>query len=208
MSLIEQLSSQTGDRSEQSNRGVAQQCLDDPGCLAEIAGGLASADPGLAGDCAEVMTMVAAKRPEYIVPFIEPLAVLLDHPKTRLRWEAAHAVALTAGQAVPFVQAILPKLHVIIRSDLSTIVRDYAVDAVGGYAGVGPSAAQEANPILRESLAIWAGKHARQALEGLGKTAASTPILREEIRALVQPYLEHPRSSVRRAALAAWKAAQ
>jgi hypothetical protein len=42
MNLIEQLSSQSGDRTQQANLQVARQCLDDPSLLAVIA---AAGDP-------------------------------------------------------------------------------------------------------------------------------------------------------------------
>ncbi len=59
MSILNQLSSQAGDRTEAANRRVVAQCLADPTLLAEIAGGLQSKEAALAGDCAEVMTKVA-----------------------------------------------------------------------------------------------------------------------------------------------------
>lgn len=44
MSIVNQLSSQIGDRTEASNRHVVAQCLAKPELLAEIAQGLASQD--------------------------------------------------------------------------------------------------------------------------------------------------------------------
>ena len=208
MNLIEQLSSQSGDRTQQANLQVARQCLDDPRLLAVIAVGLGDPDPALAGDCAEVMTQIAMQQPELTAPYIQDLVAVLEHKTTRVRWEAMHTVALTTPYAAPFVGTILSKLENIIHKDKSVIVRDYAADAIGNYAGTGLGAAQEAFPILQKVLTAWDGKHARQALEGLGKAAACAPALREEAQVLVQPYLDHPRGSLRKAAKAAWKAVQ
>jgi hypothetical protein len=69
MTIVEQLSSQTGDRTEASNRAVAWQCLTDAAALEEIAGGLESEDERLAGDCAEVMTKVAETKPALVNPY-------------------------------------------------------------------------------------------------------------------------------------------
>ena len=62
MSILSQLSSQVGDRSEASNRKVVRQCLENPALLDEIAVGLKQQDAALLGDCAEVLTMVGSPR--------------------------------------------------------------------------------------------------------------------------------------------------
>jgi hypothetical protein len=66
-------------------------------------------------------------------------------------------------------------------SDASTIVRDYAVDAVGAYAGTSRAAAEAAYPILQAALAAWGGKHAARALQGLAQVAAAAPELRGRV---------------------------
>ncbi|RPI91854.1 MAG: hypothetical protein EHM39_14155, partial [Chloroflexi bacterium] len=73
MSILSQLSSQTGDRTEASNKEVAVICLQMPDFLAEIAASLGSKDAALAGDCAEVMTQVAQERPELVAPFADQI---------------------------------------------------------------------------------------------------------------------------------------
>jgi hypothetical protein len=62
MSILAQLSSQVGDRSEYSNRKVVIQCYDDPDLLGEIAEGLKSKNAALVGDCAEVLTQIAESK--------------------------------------------------------------------------------------------------------------------------------------------------
>jgi hypothetical protein len=49
MSILNQLSSPMGDRTEYSNRKVAIQCLQDPDLLTEIAAGLKEHDAALVG---------------------------------------------------------------------------------------------------------------------------------------------------------------
>ncbi len=110
MGVLQQLSSQAGDRSEYSNRKVALRCLDQPELLAEIAAGLDSRDVKLVGDCAEVLTMVAETRPDLIAPYAKKLAVLLAHKTTRVRWEAMHALALVASQVPRVIASLLPRL--------------------------------------------------------------------------------------------------
>ena len=52
MSILSQLSSQVGDRTEASNRKVVEQYRAGLGLLAEISLGLNEDDPFLVGDCA------------------------------------------------------------------------------------------------------------------------------------------------------------
>ena len=58
MKRLAQLSTQVGDRTEQSNRRIAALCLANPALLADIAEGLHSEQAALLGDCAEVFTSV------------------------------------------------------------------------------------------------------------------------------------------------------
>ncbi len=200
MTILDQLSSQTGDRSEASNQLVAGQCLENPALLDDIAAGLESQDARLLGDCAEVMTMVAQERPERIAPYAETLAGLLGHKKARVRWESMHALALIAAYADPVIEPLLPTLRQHIHTDKSVITRDYAVVAIGNYAGVGAREAGQAYPILIEALTVWAGKHAKLALNGLANVVAHTPALAPEIRDRAKPFLDAPKKVVQQAA--------
>ncbi|HEY8399663.1 MAG TPA: hypothetical protein VIK89_00300 [Cytophagaceae bacterium] len=55
MTIIQQLSSQVGDKTEEANRKVAQLCLQTPALLKEIAEGLSQKENNLVADCAEVL---------------------------------------------------------------------------------------------------------------------------------------------------------
>jgi hypothetical protein len=200
MSILSQLSSQTGDRSEASNGKVVQLCLEDPARLAEIGGGLAQKNAALAGDCAEVMTQVALVHPVYIAPFFEKLAALLEHKTTRVRWEAVHALALVAAITPAETAGLLPRLAELMRTDASIIVRDYAIDAVANYAGSSREAAGQAYPVLKEALAAWGGRHAGHALIGLAKAAAWMPEMHSELRTVADEYSRAERGVVRKAA--------
>ncbi|MGH2524022.1 MAG: hypothetical protein ACRDH2_16065, partial [Anaerolineales bacterium] len=68
--------------------------------------------------------------------------------------------------------------------DRSIIVRDYAVQAVGNYAGTGKAAAEKAYPVLKEALTLWEGKQAGHALRGLANVASAAPRLGGELRAI------------------------
>ncbi len=206
MGVLNDLSSPQGDRTAQSNLTVAARCLKRPALLQEIAGALTNALTGknaaLLGDCAEVFTEVAKKKPELVAPYAGTLVSLILHPTTRVRWEAMHALALTAGAAPRTVAPLLPRLREIIKNDASVIVRDYAVDAVGSYAGTGAAAAKAAFPILVEALAAWNGKQAGHALNGLLEVARLTPGRAPELRAIATRYLEGGTGVMRKAAKA------
>lgn len=200
MSILNQLSSQVGDRSEQANRTVVARCLAEPALLAEIAAGLQSKDAALAGDCAEVMAQVAEQRPDWVAPYAGLLSGLLDHKKTRVRWEAMHALAYAAGHDPGIIAPLLPRLGELVRGDASVIVRDYAVEALGRYAASSQTAAEQAYPLLREALQAWGGKQAGRALKGLANAAAAAPGLRNELLPVAEQYAQHPKGVVRKAA--------
>lgn len=208
MSLVMQLSSQVGDRTEDANRTAAERCLEHPELLGEIAESLAGKDSALTGDCAEVMTKVAERRPDLIVPYFARLTALLSHKTTRVRWEAMHALALVAELAPERAAALLPLVEQLIRHDSSTIVRDYAIDALGQTAKAGIDLAERAYPLLREALTVWEGKHAGRALNGLREVVGQAPWLAPEAMQIGHDYAEHNKPTVRKSAKALVKAAE
>jgi hypothetical protein len=206
MSILNDLSSQKGDRTAKSNLAVAARCLKKPSLMQEITGALTNAltakNAALLGDCAEVFTEVAKEKPGLVAPYAGTLVALIVHPTARVRWEAMHALALTASAAPRTVAPLLPRLREIIKSDTSVIVRDYAVDAVGSYAGTGSAAAKAAFPILVEALAAWEGKQAGHALKGLLEVARVTPGRAPELRAIAERFLEGGTGATRKTAKA------
>jgi hypothetical protein len=206
MSILDQLSSQSGDRTEAANRDVAAQCFESPVLLSEIARGLTHKDAALVGDAVEVFTLVAEHHPEHVAPYAEALAALLTHKTTRVRWEAAHSLALVAALSPQIIAARLDQLAQIIRTDKSVIVRDYLVDALGQYARTSPEAAADAFPMLKETLTLWDGKQAGHALAGLANVAARQPALAGELFAIGQQYATHGRAMIQKAAKALIKA--
>lgn len=200
MSVIDQLSSQTGDRTSESNRLVADQCQQNPSLLDEIRAGLGEKDVKLLGDCAEVMTMVAEKRPEIVAPYAEALVPLMEHKQARVRWESVHALALVAHLAPQVIAPLLPRFRQNLHEDESVIVRETSAVAVGNYAQVGPDAAQAAYPILIETLDVFGGRHAHYALNGLLNVAQAAPDLRDAILDIAQAYVDHPRGMIKKAA--------
>jgi hypothetical protein len=208
MSILSQLSSQRGERKEDANREATRQCLSNLGLFVEIAEGLQSTDSALAGDCAEVMTMAAEENPGHVALYAPLLSKLLFHKKTRIRWEAAHALALTAVYVPGLISSILPLISEIIRADQSVIVRDYAIDILSNYACADEQTARKAYPLLVEALAVWNGKHAYHALNGLGNVLDKIPSLRAEVAQLSEPYLDDQRGVVRKAAKKIWMKAE
>lgn len=206
MSIIDQLSSQVGSRNQAANETVAVRCLAEPERLDEIAEGLQSNNAPLLGDCAEVMTMVAQRRPEFVSPYVDLLIALLPHRTTRVRWEAMHAIALVAHLVPAHVLGLLPQLGQILRTDKSIIVRDYAVDALGNAAKADASTAQQIYPLLQEALHLWESRHAGRVLTGLCHVVANVSALAVELEPVVQMFANHSKGTVRKAAKALAKA--
>ena len=206
MSILNQLSSHVGDRSEYSNHKVVVQCLEDPDLLDEIAKGLKLPDAALVGDCAEVMTKVAEENPELVVPYTEALSALLLHKSTRVRWEATQALSRVASFTPVTIAPLLPILMDKIRTDASVIVRDYATDTIANYASTDSAAAESAYPLLKETLTLWNGKQAGHALHGLAQLARLVPKFQGELRQIAEDYSHSSRGVVRKAAKALAKA--
>ncbi len=189
MEILNSLSSRKGNRTEDSNKIVAEQCAADPRLLADISIGLEESDKKLQADCAEVFTMVAEKRPELVAPYAAAILPLLSSKETKTRWEAAHALAYIAEFVPDVVSDALPALRSLIERDKSTIVRDYALDTVAGYAKAGVETSREAYSILKSALAEWGEKHARQVFRGFNNILDHLPGTAVEIRSLTKPYL-------------------
>jgi hypothetical protein len=206
MSILTKLSSQIGEKTEEGNRNVAKECLQNPTLLNEIGDGLTGGNAALLGDCAEVLTKVAEENPALVVPFAEPLQGLLEHKTTRVRWEAMHAIALIATNIPNHISTLLPQLKDIIYSDKSTIVRDYAIDTLCNYAIVGKSEADAVFPLLKEALQFWEGKHRARVLNGFLSVSIQSPEHTLEIRGMAEEYLEDNRGVVKKAAKALIKA--
>jgi hypothetical protein len=200
MSILERLSSACGDLSEASNKAVAAEALECPEILGKLAVGMRDADRKLLGDCVEVFTEVAKKNPALVAPYVDQFVPLLGHKDTRVRWEATHAMALVAGLVPDQIAPLLPDLAAKIERDRSVIVRDCAVKALGEYGRSGPEAARLTFPLLRQALEAWAGKHAKLALEGMGKLLTVEPALQPDVQAVAQTCLDHKRANVRRLA--------
>jgi hypothetical protein len=99
MSILDELPSRIGDRTQAANRAVAEKVRADLALLPDIAVGLSSANVKLAGDCAEIFTMTAEVQPEAVVTYIPQLIPLLGSKNTRVRWESTHMLALVARHA-------------------------------------------------------------------------------------------------------------
>src|SRR5665648_203940 len=161
MTLLQQLSSQIGQRSEQGNCKVAALILNDPGLIADIGAGLRSNYAALLADCAEVCTMLAESQPGLVAPFADHLILLLQHKKTRVRWEAMHALALITPLVLPLINQHFLEIEYLFKNDKSVIVRDYVVMCAGNLAAGGQAYAQSVYPFLKESLSAYQTKHAK-----------------------------------------------
>lgn len=200
MTILQRLSSALGVRTQDANAAAAQACLREPRLLDDIASGLSGGHAGQIGDCAEVMTKVAETSPLLVVPYIGRLAPLLGHKTTRVRWEATHAIALVAPYAPQSIVPLLRTLTRLLSGDGSTIVRDYAVDALCGYGATDEEAAGLVFPPLLQALAAWDGKHRGRIVAGFARLAPAAPPLAEQLRAIADAHAASAKPAVRQAA--------
>lgn len=189
MEILSQLSSKQGDKTEKSNRIVAEKCIKNPDLLKDIATGL-SADKKLQSDCIEVFTMVAGNHPDLIVPLTDKILPLLSNKEAKTRWEAVHTLSFIADKIPETIFSILPDLQELIEKDKSTIVRDYTVDTIANYAKVDKDSSAKAFSILKNVLVLWEDKHAKQVFKGLNYILDNQPSYRAEIGRIVKPYLD------------------
>lgn len=199
-SILTQLSSQVGDRTEASNRKVVRQCLENPPLLDQIASGLKEPGATLVGDCAEVLTQVAQENPALVIQYVDSLSVLLLHKHSRVRWEVTHALALIALSVPAKIAPLVPILVQLNRTDTSVIVRDHATDTLANYATTSVSTADYVYPYLIEMLTLWDGKQAAHALTGLANAALLLPFHRDELFTIADEYSGSDRAVVRKAA--------
>jgi hypothetical protein len=189
MEILNQLSSQKGDKTEYSNKIVAEKCIANPRILAEIAVGLEDNDKKLQSDCIEVFTLVAENKAEFIVPYAENILPLLRSKETKTRWEAVHTLSYIADRIPDIIFSILPTLQSLIEKDKSTIVRDYAIDTIANYAKINVETSEKSYELLKYALNLWGEKHARQVLRGFNNVLNNCSAYNAEINLLVQPYL-------------------
>jgi ribosomal protein RSM22 (predicted rRNA methylase) len=197
MSILDQLSSQAEDRTSAANKRAAAQVLEQPALLEEIAGGMASSNAKLAGDCAEVMTFVAADHPELVAPYADALIAQREHKDTRVRWETMHSLAEIAATVPDKIAPIVPGLVEQFAHDKSIIVRDYAILTLGEYGGTSHAAALNVWPHLRNALAMWDSRHAGKVMEAMIKVVAAEPLLKTEAQALARQLADHQSAKVR-----------
>jgi hypothetical protein len=189
MEILNQLSSQKGEKTEDSNRIVTEKCISSPRLLAEIAIGLEDKDKKLQSDCIEVFTLVAEVTPEFIVPYAENVLPLLYSKESKTRWEAVHTLSFIAERIPDIIFSVLPTLQSLVEKDKSTIVRDYAMDTIANYAKVNAETSENSYILLKHALELWGEKHAKQVFKGFNYVLDNCSGYKAEINLLVQPYL-------------------
>ncbi|HNX01006.1 MAG TPA: hypothetical protein PLE74_05355 [Candidatus Cloacimonadota bacterium] len=198
--ITEQLSSQVGDTTQASNEKVAEEVRKQPKLLEDIVKALKSKDSKLAGDAAEVITMVAQKAPELVEKYAKALIEQIDHKTTRVRWEVMHALSLIADRVPREIDKVYHKLEEIMKSDKSIIVRDYVTDLFGKYASVGKKEAEKAFKTLKENLHQWEERHASRVMEGLMVVYRSWPDSKAELQQIAAKYSESTKATIKKTA--------
>jgi hypothetical protein len=189
METLNQLSSQQDDKTEISNKLVAEKCIANPQILAGIAVGLEDKDKKLQSDRMEVFTLVSEKKPEFVIQYAENILPLLSSKETKTRWEAVHTLSYIAEKIPDIIFNVLPVLQSLIEKDKSTIVRDYAIDTVANYAKISVETSEKSYILLKFALDLWGEKHARQIIRGFNYVLDNFPACKAEINLIVQPYL-------------------
>lgn len=200
MNIIDLLASSLNQRGSEANRKAAFLCFETPVLLSEIAANLTNNNAKIAADCCEVMTEVARLEPELIQPYAHLLPAMFSHKNGRVQWESMHAFALTAHLVPDVITPLLPTLMTIIETSPGIIIRDYAIDALGGYARCNQQTAETAYPLLKRCFSCWEGRHAGHILTGLHHVLANLPDAKSEIYRIALSYTEHPSGTIRKAA--------
>jgi hypothetical protein len=196
MEILNQLSSVQGDKTEKSNKIVAEKCIETPDLLKDIATGFLSTNKKLQSDCIEVFTMVSENHPDLIVRLADKVLPLLKNKETKTRWEAVHTLSYIADKIPDIIFSILPDLHELIEKDKSTIVRDYSIDTVSNFAGFNKDSSEKAFGILKTALDLWEEKHAKQVFKGFNNILDNQSLYKTEIRKIVEPYLDAKKNVV------------
>ena len=198
MELLEQLSSQTGERT--GNTLVASKCIEDNHLLKKIADGLSNSDNKIIIDCTEVMTEVAKIQPQLIVQYVSLLPEILDNKNNRARWESMHSLALIAEFIPKIINSNFDRICGFIENDKSVIVRDYALDALSNYGSIGKITSKEVYPILIRSMSLWDKRHSKKILIGLTLIEEHLPEKKSEILAIAEQYISSEKASIKQAA--------
>ena len=112
MEILNQLSSQKGDKTEDSNKIVAEKCIANPRLLAEIAVGLEDKDKKMQSDCIEVFTLVSEKKPELIVQYAENIIYSACRVSTVVRQELLNMAKSHKRKVVIILKrAIILQVH-------------------------------------------------------------------------------------------------
>lgn len=188
MDILEGLSSVSGDKPKVANKAVARQCIQNPIIIHEIVDNIGNKDLKIAADCAEVMTMIAEEEPELISFYADKLFGNLNHRKSNVRWECAHALALTAHTIGDIVSLKLDDILKIIEKDDSIVVRDYAVDILAGFAKIGEEEGKTVYFYLVKALDVHNSRHGGHAIDGLINIVSNTDVFDSEILKLIEPY--------------------
>ncbi len=198
MTIIDQVTSISEKKG--NNYVVAELCARDPEKIQEVVDGLVYRDGKVVADCAEVLTEIALTKPELVAPFGGQILPILYQKNNRARWETMHCLSLIASLRPEIIEQNLEQFSSFIETHDSVIVRDYAIDAIGNFAGTSLEAARKAMPILEKSLYVWEGRHAGHALEGLIRIVPYLPSSRAHLQEIASAYLTAKNGAVRKSA--------
>jgi hypothetical protein len=118
-----------------------------------------------------------------------------------MRWEAMHSIALITPNKPDMVIHHWDQLHNLFHHDKSVIVRDYIVLCAGNLAASEQIFAEKVYSFLIEALSAYQTHHAKLALEGLTKALSNLNSKRDEIAELAELLEQHPKPSIKKAAL-------
>jgi DNA-binding FrmR family transcriptional regulator len=151
---IDRIASRRGRGDDEPNIELAQALAADGDGegLAEIAAGLAEADPAVASDCVKVLYEVGYRDPSLIAPYVPAFVAFLGSRNNRLAWGAAIALAQAAPLRADYLFGELDAIESALERG-SVITVDNCVSILAGIAAAKPEYREKAAPILLRHLA-------------------------------------------------------
>lgn len=154
MSILDELSTGMGDRTQGANRAVAKKVEADLTLFSELVAGLGHSSDKLVGGCAERFAMTTEKHLQVAAPYISRSVPFSKARTKRIRWEATHIVSFAVRCVLDAIAHPVSRFMDAITTGKSVIVYDYTIKTLGEYASTSSAAAQRAYPHIVEVLEL------------------------------------------------------
>lgn len=150
--------------------------------------GLNSTDEATAERSGDRLRRIASMRPELLIPYAEELAQLSAQASAHVRETSLDALAIIARIAPGTVAFLLPRLHAILATETTDLLRDRAIDILNLYARTSKQAAEKVFPILVEALDKYGTRNATRGLNALAQIVEIVPRFSREAITIAERY--------------------